>query len=260
MKILFIASKRDRASVNIAQHVIERFNLVTDDGVLYTNDNNFSLRFFNSELTSLNELRSKHYEEYFIVFLSRHESASKKPCLTVHVSGLWKMKSSELSVALCSYMFYSLGYVCKNILNYGLEGWSCSYEATHHGPIIDAPSFFIEIGSSLENWTTEEAGKIIADALYEAFRNNILSGWIGIGGPHYAPKITSYSIENKIPIGHIAPKYILDKIDLSDILLSINRTFEEVKGVVVDWKGTNRKQRERLIIPLKERGYEIIRI
>ena len=43
-------------------------------------------------------------------------------------------------------------------------------EATHHGPLIDKPCVFIEIGSSETDYTNRRAGFIIAKTIYETVK------------------------------------------------------------------------------------------
>src|SRR4030043_10009 len=46
----------------------------------------------------------------------------------------------------------------------GLE-WDVSFETTHHGPLVNSPVFYIEIGSYEELWERKDAAEAIAEAI-----------------------------------------------------------------------------------------------
>ena len=86
--------------------------------------------------------------------------------------------------------------------------YAVSFEATHHGPFLSTPTFFIEIGSQESSWRDEEAGKVIAETILETHATDYPVA-IGVGGGHYVPRITDVALDRKISFGHMVPTYAL---------------------------------------------------
>jgi D-aminoacyl-tRNA deacylase len=91
--------------------------------------------------------------------------------------------------------------------------YQVSLEATHHGPYLRTPTFYIEIGSDEEAWKEPEPGRVIAEAIFEVLTAGISADPIavGIGGGHYVPRITDVAREKKIAFGHMLPSYALEE-------------------------------------------------
>ena len=43
--------------------------------------------------------------------------------------------------------------------------YQVTLECTHHGPFLEKPCMFIEIGSSIQQWKDKNAAKIIANTI-----------------------------------------------------------------------------------------------
>ena len=94
-----------------------------------------------------------------IVVLSRHSSSSGKPTLTVHPIGNYKGndmggKAETLVKAdphLMSGTLRGMAVLNKDPV------YSVSFEVTHHGPFVNAPTMYIEIGSDETHWGDEVA-------------------------------------------------------------------------------------------------------
>ncbi len=266
-----VASSRDPAAVNIVGHLREvlgtlepgrsgRWEVLVGDrvAIYMTGDDVLHLNFLDREVRA-----------HVIFIASRHEARARMPSLTVHAPGNWTDEARHgglgrrLSVAAAPYMYRVLEYMWRRREEYGLSGWACSYEATHHGPYLEAsPVLFAEIGSSAEEWRKAEAGRLIADAILYAIETacDDVESWVGLGGPHYAPKLTLRSLERAMPLGHIAPKYVADSIDPGMLAYAASRTQGRVRGVLVDWKGLTGAQRSRLVPGLTELGLEVVRV
>ncbi len=152
-----------------------------------------------------------------MIFASKHKSESGKRALTVHAVGNYGKaeyggKESTLSVSCPILMTEALRLV--NRYNQ-LGDFSVSYEVTHHGPYLEIPSFFIEIGSTEEEWKNRMAGEAIAKAILELgeIRESKDRVAIGIGGGHYAPRFSELALEKAISFGHMAPKYAVENLD-----------------------------------------------
>ena len=44
-----------------------------------------------------------------------------------------------------------------------IEEFEVTLETTHHGPLLDTPTLFIEIGSTEEHWGRTDAAEVWAD-------------------------------------------------------------------------------------------------
>jgi len=186
-------------------------------------------------------------EPEVIIFASKHKSESGKKALTVHAVGNYGKaeyggKDRTLSVPSPYLMTEALRLIQANNT---LPEYSVSYEVTHHGPYLETPSFFIEIGSGEEEWRDREAGKVIAGAILGLRGENtgdIVA--IGIGGGHYAPRFTELALRYRISFGHMAPGYALEHLDEDTLLQMIERTGAD--GVYFHKMGLKRSDISRL--------------
>ncbi len=46
--------------------------------------------------------------------------------------------------------------------------YEVSYECTHHGPSLNVPAMFVELGSSEKQWNDSRAAEAVAHAAMEA--------------------------------------------------------------------------------------------
>lgn len=156
-----------------------------------------------------------------LIFASMHKSESGKSCLTVHPVGNYGKaesggKNRTLSMSSPEMMTEALRLMkAKNTL----DDFSVSYEVTHHGPYLEIPAFFIEIGSKEEEWRNRRAGEVISEVLLELerFREKGEVIAIGIGGGHYAPRFTDIALHMRMSFGHMAPKYAVKNLE-EDVL------------------------------------------
>ena len=108
----------------------------------------------------------------------------------------------------------------------GAGDFEVSPEATHHGPWLETPACFCEIGSREEDWGRTDASKVWAAVLHEelfgggaeeneeneeeAVKTELETVVIGIGGGHYCPKIADViGSSPSVAVGHILPSYAL---------------------------------------------------
>jgi len=267
-----MTTKIDRASMNIKEKLVENFGFkgteeTFDGNPVYQRGETFILT-TNDEMIYYDGLdraieTQLGFRPEVIAFASRHSSRQKLPALTTHVTGNWGKalyggKDESLAIALPSAM--KLALLKMNELND--LGWTVCYEATHHGPSeLEVPSFFIEIGSSEEEWVNDRAGEIIAETIVyvlENYEKAKFRGALGIGGGHYAPKQTKRALETDIAFGHIAPKYA-HPLSREMLLKAIERTAERVEAIYVDWKGSKGETRQLARSLALELGLEFIR-
>ncbi|MCQ1538536.1 D-tyrosyl-tRNA(Tyr) deacylase [Methanocalculus taiwanensis] len=140
-----------------------------------------------------------------IIFLSRHTSVNPEPVLTVHVTGNFSEAAyggapDELAVADPGMM----QAVLRNLVRYAPKGYRAAYEITHHGPSdLKTPSFFVEIGSTENEWSDKEAAMAVARSVLSAVPGDYLP-MIGFGGTHYAVRQTAIATDTRGAFGHIA--------------------------------------------------------
>ncbi len=196
-----------------------------------------------------------------IIFASMHRSESGKKALTVHNVGNYGKadyggKEHTLAVPCPRIMTEALRAIARNST---LPDYAVSYEVTHHGPYLETPSFFIEIGSTEEEWRNEEAGRVIARAIMDIERTegneDIVA--IGIGGGHYAPRFTELALNYAISFGHMAPKYALDNLDRDILGQMVEKSGAE--AVYFHKMGLKRSDISRLSGILQEMGVRRIK-
>jgi len=149
-----------------------------------------------------------------VIFASRHRAESKIPTLTVHPIGNYSSadfggKPSILcrsSPQLMTSALRELSTRAKGM------GFNVSFETSHHGPIVDAPAFYIEIGSYEELWGREDAAEAIAESITNA-KDESFPVVLGVGGGHYAPRYTEIALSRKVAFGHMAANYALGSLD-----------------------------------------------
>ena len=83
-------------------------------------------------------------------------------------------------------------------------------EATHHGPFVDKPAVFVEIGSTEKEWNDKNNGKIIAETIMSGLNdeNENYKIAVGIGGGHYCNNF------NKLVLRTDIADYTFEKSDM----------------------------------------------
>lgn len=160
-----------------------------------------------------------------IVYLSRHRSESGHRSLTVHPVGNHRSadfggKARALVPSAPAEMTGAL-----RALRDAAKGmdYTVSFEATHHGPYLSTPTFFIEAGSDMAAWSDAAAGKALASALLNAKPGKGAVG-IGVGGGHYMPRITDVALSRDVCFGHMIASYALEEWDESVLERALSAT------------------------------------
>lgn len=196
----------------------------------------------------------------FLVFASRHSSKEGTPSLTVHSIGNWN--SADLGgrpkQIVKTSAFLQRNYLlalAKQKEKLGLEH-EVSMEVTHHGPWLEKPCVFIELGSTPEQWENATAARAVAEAI--ANSTSFESGsvpCIGFGGTHYAPEFTKVCLRSNHSFSFMAPKHALEFLDEETVLQMVERSLESPKLAILDWKGLG-KQKEKILGLLGPIGLE----
>lgn len=273
--ILVVASNKDPASLNIKRQILTHycFNETTGrfpENTIYSsqvNDKDVQLITLNQESIYAQDLPTFFKEPELIVFISRHSSMSGTPTLSVHTPGNLSEAAlggnpREVSVSPARAMRDALKVMAKMREEMQLN-YQVSYESTHHGPSLNVPTMFAELGSSPEQWNDAAAAEVVAHATLEAvskFRSVSAKTVLGIGGPHYNGKFTRIALEEEVAFGHMIPKHSISHIDSAIIQQCIKRTLEKVEHVVLDWKGIKGDDKPRVIKILNETGLPIQKV
>lgn len=153
-------------------------------------------------------------EPEVIVFASKHKSASGQRTLTVHPVGNFGEarfggQPNKFTPAAPRHQSHALRALARFAKDARLPH-GVSFEATHHGPLLGTPAFFIELGSSEPDWEDKAAAEAIARAILEVPSAPRTLHVIGLGGGHYAPKHTDLARQRLASVGHIVPDHAIE--------------------------------------------------
>ena len=240
---LIIASKLDKAGMNITTQM-PQFGKY-----------NFYLR--NEEIISDKNLNLEKINQFdFVIFASKHQSEKREKTISIHAPGNWRIaelggenrKVCKTSALFQKQIFEKLRI---NMKKYDVEKYNLTLEATHHGPLIDKPCIFIEIGSTEIEWNDKRAGFVVAKTISEIIEEFKLEPYneiaVGVGGPHYCPNFNKVQLNSNVAISHIIPQYALP-ITEEMIQEAISKTEEEIDFVLLDWKGLGNSEHRQEVI------------
>jgi len=270
--ILLVASKNDVASMNIAQQILEHYDFEKLSETFHQSPvylkkiqgNEVKLLFVKGELVNTQYL-TDFFAPQLIVFASRHSGLKAIPTLSVHTPGnLTEARlggiTRKVSISPASAMKDALVEMAKMKEALKID-YEVSYECTHHGPSLDVPAMFVELGSSPTQWKDQKAAEAVAHAAMAAVsRGSTYSAALGLGGPHYNAKFTKRALSTATAFGHIIPKYAVPQINAEVLRQCVERTVEKVESAVLDWKGIKGEFRGKLIAMLDDLGIPIERI
>lgn len=184
-------------------------------------------------------LREAGFAFDVVMFASRHRAESGKPALTVHPIGNWGGADfGGLPGRLVPTDPVVMGRVLRALAKeaVGLRH-AVTFEATHHGPFLETPSMFVEIGTDEAAWTDADLGRRVARAMLagaEPGPGDAAPALVFIGGSHYAPKATDLVRKGKANAGHVLPAYALERgVEPSTVLEAIRGT-PECRGYHMD--------------------------
>jgi D-aminoacyl-tRNA deacylase len=151
-----------------------------------------------------------------LVFPSIHRSERNVSCLTVHPLGNPGPRAEvggrprTLVPADPRRMAASL-----RLLNEGAAplGWAATYEATHHGPEVDLPAFFIEIGYGELPSPPPSVVRVLADVISRTVVDSADRVALAVGGGHYVPHFTDLTLRRAWAFGHILSRHALEELD-----------------------------------------------
>ncbi len=203
------------------------------------------------------------------VFATRHYSKAGVPALTTHSVGNWGKAElggkdhtvCQTSPSLLKLFLQNLAAAAKSE-NYTGE---VVQEATHHGPYIEKPAVFIEVGSTEQQWKDAQLASMVADSLIGGLGDYSVLGEHGekhepvvaLGGPHYASNLRKIMLDSQYAVGHICPKHHLQSLTPGLLQQAIDSCYpEKAAAVALDWKGLGtEKQRIKQILDDKKIRY-----
>jgi D-aminoacyl-tRNA deacylase len=232
--VLIISSKIDPASENMKKGILKKstweeigkFNgnnvyknsIIKDIIIITLNDNKITHENIENEVKENLKIEPK-----VAIFLSRHRSITGKPTLTTHPIGNYNEakfggKEKILSMSSPKLMTHLLRIMKKNADQNKMYHQLC-FEVTHHGPYMTIPTFYVEVGSTEDEWVKQKPADILAESILqllekyhyeEDFKGNI-PVLVGVGGGHYAPRFTDVALEKNCAFGHMIPNYHIKK-------------------------------------------------
>jgi D-aminoacyl-tRNA deacylase len=256
MKFLIVSSKEDLASVNLKEELFSLYKFEKKDDNLYQMDTIGNNQIFFKEILETHIYSSKEkivennkYNQ--IIFLSRHStlSESKPKCMTVHAIGNWgiaEMGGKDHTVVKTDPILIRLLLTeLKKNKPKEIKEFEVKQEATHHGPYLEEPTIFFEIGSQESDWKNKLVSKYmikilinnIKDYNKEEIKNK--NNWIeviGVGGSHYCTKFNrlTFNQNNKYCFGHVVASYALKEIEKNKELLESAKEKSNSKIVIYE--------------------------
>ena len=196
-----------------------------------------------------------------VIFMSRHAAASGEASLTVHPIGNFREnkfggKEKTLVKANPALMTDAL----RRIARYNdLNDFRVCFEVTHHGPWLEKPTFFIEIGSDERNWGNERAAEILSEVILDAEPNDYDTA-VGVAGGHYAPRFTEVALGFGINFGHMLPNYQIEGSGDEDIVRMVRDACaaSDTSLVYVHRKSLKGPEEKRISELIRSAGYELI--
>jgi D-aminoacyl-tRNA deacylase len=255
MNFAVIVSTRDLAGVTIKEalmraYAFEETKQEFDSHPVYKFQN---IKLFTTKKESVScENIDKKIDADIYVFATRHQSQSGIPSLSVHGIGNWGRAEKEyggkdktLCISPANYLKEALIFLEKN----NSIGFDIVQECTHHGPYLEKPVMFIEIGSTLKQWGNKDAAEIIARAIVHMnmIEPLALKTAIGIGGLHTAPNFKKIMTKSDIAVSHICPKYNLENLNEDLIIDAMRKSYPATAEMaILDWKGLG-EHKERIV-------------
>ena len=174
-----------------------------------------------------------------VIFPSRHVAASGQASLTLHPIGVPHLAEGEIgpyggrggvapppSTRLAPWWRLLLAEANNNPL---VEDFDLSLEVTHHGPHLEVPCLFIEVGSTEATWGHRGAAQVLAKVAREGLLTVGSSAWdenihrgetvvVTLGGGHYAPRANLLGALEKVWLGHMLATYALPFVKDGDLV------------------------------------------
>ncbi len=197
-----------------------------------------------------------------VIVMSKHSAKSGRPALTAHPIGnyhenMYGGKAETLVRPAAALMTSALRLIVQK--NDMPENQLC-FEVTHHGPFMEKPTFYIEVGSEQTHWENKHAAEILAHVIDELEPNYDDPTVVGVGGGHYAPRFTEVALKFKVNFGHMLPNYQMEERDDEDIVRMIKMACEasDTKAVYLHRKSMKKPEERHIASLIESCGFEIV--
>ena len=282
ISVLIVSSNEDIASTNIKKGLLAQSNWDEIDSlfdnpvyknldikeifIVTINDSKIKHENLEKEVLEKLNLKPKH-----AIFVSRHRSKTGSPTLTTHPIGNFAEakfggKPKNLVETSPVLMTQLLRKIKKNAMEAKLYHKVC-FEVTHHGPYMNIPTLFVEVGSTEEEWKKQKPANIISKSILESlsilnYKKEIIDDipvLVGIGGGHYAPRFTDVALEKNVAFGHMIPTYQIDSGNINEeIFEKIIKATPNVKGVYLHKKELKKSQVTQYKKWFENRGIPVV--
>jgi D-aminoacyl-tRNA deacylase len=258
---LIVVSEKDPAGNNMYDLLVKEFGF-KEEGTFEEHKKykkeNFTLIKCKKDVLYLEYLNEFFQPELWIIG-SRHKSSVERKTLSCHTPGNFcKAEAGGKEKQICYSPALYLRKALQTLEKEKPNGYETTLEVTHHGPSqMNAPCMFVEVGGSEKEWQDIEACRVVCKSIMSLDKidekekskdseQSAIETFAGFGGPHYAPRFTKLTLEGKA-IGHIIPQYNIDEASEEMIIESINKTIPKPETAIIEWKGLNSAQRQKLI-------------
>jgi len=282
MTVLIVSSTEDPASENIKKGLLNQSSWEEVDSfyknTVYRHCNMKDVVIVTiNDRTTRHEMLDKEVEEKLgirpkqAIYITRHKSKTGEPTLTTHPIGNYGEaqfggKTRTLSKSSPRLMTQLLRIIKKNTEQTKLSYQVC-FEVTHHGPYMNIPTLFAEVGSTEKEWEKQDPANVISKSVlelldsyhYEEDLPSDIPVLIGVGGGHYAPRFTDIVFEKKVAFGHMIPTYQIKTGNIDDDMLekTLNET-PNVEAVYIHRKSLKKSQVSEYKKWFQNRGIPVI--
>ncbi|MCK5309263.1 MAG: transposase [Thermoplasmata archaeon] len=197
------------------------------------------------------------------IFASRHRSKTSLRTLTVHALGNYgnaDFGGQPVTIVPTHPRLMTKALLLLRKKASDLE-FQISFETTHHGPYLETPTFFIEIGSDEIAWIEPEPAIRIAQVILELPDSNLTDDddmVIGVGGGHYAPRHTDLVERMKASMGHMIPNYAIEHLD-SQMIAQVKEKSQNASMVYFHKKAVKAAKKRELEELFAKHGIRSIR-
>ena len=269
MSRLLVCSEKDLPSVNMKESLLSfhGWEDMGDDGA------NSYISYGDTVMVTIPDMHIYHEDldkevERFgvkvdeVIVMSKHSAKSGRPALTAHPIGNYHEnefggREGALVKAAPALMSDALRRI---VATNDMGDTQTCFEVTHHGPWMEKPTFYIEVGSEQTHWENKHAAEILAHVIEDLDPHYEYPSAVGMGGGHYAPRFTEVALKYKVNFGHMLPNYQLENRDDEDIvrMLKLACGATDTKLVYLHRKSMKKPEERRMSSLIESAGFEQI--
>ncbi len=247
MKTTIIISNQDKASLNIEQE-LKKLTLPKNVSIHHVEESIYA------------ENIDKTLNSDLIIFATKHQSQQERKTLSIHIPGNWdKAEFGGKPKKICPTIPSFFKTLFLNLNKNNDSNYELTTEQVHHGPYLETPVIFIEIGTTKTQWTDKLPAKIIAKTLietlskpYKTYKSILL-----LGGQHYNQKANNVLLETEYTISYICAKHSLPALNEDLLNQCIQKSKEPTEFILLDWKGLgSNKEHVKTLLESLNIGYK----